>query len=143
VITAKSVGSAEFITAYSRDRSHQATVNASVNPRAAIEATYDASEHLNTVYATYNAGLLSSRYVFYADSTFALQFNSATFGPFEYGGHFVRTNAGIKLNFDGWNVVGPWEASGIMNADALTVTYNSSMSLSDFIDGVYVLSRMP
>jgi hypothetical protein len=70
-----------------------------------------------------------------------LQFNSGIFGFFEYGGRFARMNSGIALSFNDSSIGGPWEAAGTLNGDALSVTYNSIMSFSDFIDGVYLLSR--
>lgn len=83
----------------------------------------------------------TSRYIFYEDSTFALQFKSTRFGVFEYGGRFVRTDAKIQLSFNGRGVAWSREASGTLNGDALSVTYNAIMSLSDFVDGVYLRAR--
>jgi hypothetical protein len=141
VITAKAVGSGVFVTAYSHDRSRQASVNVSVEPRGAPEAIYESSGHLNAVSAAVHGAPITSRYVFYANSTFALQFNSAILGFFEYRGRFVRTDSEITLSFNDSSIGGSWEAIGTLNGDVLSVAYNSIMSLSDFIDGDYMLSR--
>jgi hypothetical protein len=80
----------------------------------------------------------SSRYVLYDDSKFSLQYVSPKWGFFEYLGTYSRANSAIAFEFEGWNVMGPWLADGIVAGDSLTVKYNDVMLLSDFEDGVYV-----
>lgn len=110
-------------------------------PAPRVATIYDATEKLYDTYTFYHGHPLSSRYVFYEDSTFGLQFNSAVAGPFEYAGRFSRVNSTIKFSFVGWSVAGPWDAVGTLSGDTLSVTYNSVMSFSDFIDGAYIRSR--
>jgi hypothetical protein len=101
---------------------------------------YTGAEHIYEMVASYH-GKLVSRYVFYADSSFALQFSSARFGFFEYDGRFSRTDSLITFNWNGWSAAGRWEATGTLRGDELRVRYNLIMWLTDFIDGVYV--RLP
>lgn len=82
----------------------------------------------------------SSRYVFYADSTFSLQYVTPRFGFFEYKGRYARSGSAVSFDWDGWSSAGPWGADGVISGDSLTVKYNVIMSLSDFEDGVYVRS---
>lgn len=86
-------------------------------------------------------GVTSSRYVFYKDRTFALQFSSVAWGEFEYTGRFTRTDSLITFDWDGWSLAGPWGATGTLHGDSLSVAYNTVMQLNDFTDGVYV--RVP
>jgi hypothetical protein len=61
-------------------------------------------------------------------------------GFFEYLGRYSRTDSAITFDFDGWSVVGPWLASGVVAGNSLTVKYNDVMLWSDFEDGVYIRS---
>ena len=81
-----------------------------------------------------------TRFVFYEDSSFALQFAFPS-GLLEYAGHFARTDSAFDLRFDGASAAGPWIATGALRGDTLSVTYNVIMMLSDFSDGKYVLVR--
>lgn len=79
-----------------------------------------------------------SRYVIYGNGRFELQYVSAHWGYFAYAGSFTRTQSpqGFAFRFDG----DPrWQATGVLNGERLTITYNLVMLLSDFEDGVYVL----
>jgi hypothetical protein len=102
---------------------------------------YRAPDNLYSTYAGYHGGLLGSRYVFYEDSTFALQFSSPRFGLFEYDGRYSRTDSKIELSFFDSNTAGPWNATAALNGDKMSVTYNIVMSFADFVDGVYLQSR--
>ena len=82
-----------------------------------------------------------SRYVFYDDGTFGLQYWRPDWGFFEYTGRHVRADSAIALYFDDANTAGAWLASGILSADTLIVKYNLIMMLADFEDGAYVLAR--
>lgn len=76
-----------------------------------------------------------SRYAFYEDSTFGLQYNRPDVGFFEYRGRYSRTGSTIALRFNANN--GAWTATGTREGDSLIVRYNSDMIWSDFEDGVY------
>jgi hypothetical protein len=102
---------------------------------------YRGPDNLYSNYVDYHRGLLASRYVFYEDSTFALQFSSPRFGLFEYNGRYSRTDSKIELSFFDSNTAGPWDATAALNGGEMSVTYNVVMSLADFVDGVYVQSR--
>jgi hypothetical protein len=81
-----------------------------------------------------------SRYVLYDDGSFALQFMSSFYevpGVSEYTGRYTRSDVLLTLGFDRSNRFGAWEATGILRADELTVTYNTAMSLDDFVGGTY------
>ena len=86
----------------------------------------------------FHGGAISSRYVLYEDSTLALEFLSGRFGYFTYLGRYRRTGDSLSLAFNGWSIVGSWEAVASLRADSLDVRYNMVMWLSDFVDGVYV-----
>jgi hypothetical protein len=107
-------------------------------PRPSPATTYDAPTNLYDAYFNYHGGSLTSRYVLYPSGAFTLQFNSPRFGFFEYPGEYVRTDSEVTLRFGGWSTAGAWEAHATMHGDSLRVTYNLIMTLSDFIDGVYV-----
>jgi hypothetical protein len=80
-----------------------------------------------------------SRYLFYpAERTFALQYENTKWGPFEYTGRYTLAGDSITLDFDGWSVAGPWQATAYIRSDSLVVRYNIIMALSDFEDGVYL-----
>ena len=81
-----------------------------------------------------------SRYVFYDDGRFGLQFSSARAGFFEYRGRFARTDSPITLTFDDSNTAGPWLARAVVDGDLPTVEYNLVMWLADFAGGTYVWS---
>lgn len=83
-------------------------------------------------------GKLTSSYVLHEDGAFALQFSSLRYGDFEYLGRYTRTDTLITFSWEGWSIAGEWGATGILRGDSLSVRYNLIMSLTDFIDGVYV-----
>ena len=98
---------------------------------------YRASDSLYDLYATYHQSHLASRFVLYEDGKFDLQFSSARFGFFEYHGFYADVGSGFDFTFDAES---RWSASGTLRGDQLTVTYNLIASLSDFVDGDYVLT---
>jgi hypothetical protein len=104
-------------------------------PPAVKGAIYDGPPGL---YDTPSYHGITSRYVLYDDSTFALEFYDPRIGPFAYGGRYTRTNSQITFSWDGWSTAGPWGAQGTLRGDSLKVTYNLVMTWSDFIDGTYV-----
>jgi Tol biopolymer transport system component len=81
----------------------------------------------------------TSRYVFYDDSTFGLQYTLSR-GVAEYRGKYTREGSVISFSFEGWSLMGDWMARGTLEKNDLTVTYNLVMLLTDFEDGVYRLS---
>ena len=80
---------------------------------------------------------LASRYVLYDDGTFALQF-SAVEGFSEMAGRWARAGALITFDFDAW---GPGAATATLTGSELAVTYGYRMSITDFLDAVYVKSN--
>ena len=104
---------------------------------------YVAPISLYDAYASYHGSSLPTRYVLYDDSTFTLQFLSARFGFFEYTGRYSRLNSQITFTWNGWSTAGPWGADGTLRGDSLSVTYNTIMMLTDFIDGTYIHTGTP
>jgi hypothetical protein len=78
----------------------------------------------------------TSRFVLYDDGAFALQYGTPAL---EYRGGYTEANGVITFEWEGWNVGGPWGASGTVTANTLTVQFNLIMQLTDFEDAVYVL----
>ncbi len=87
---------------------------------------------------SFHQSQVASRYVFYDDGTFGLQFSSVRWGFFEYPGRFIRADSLIMFDFGGRSTAGPWDASGTVRGDSLMVRYNELMLHSDFADGWYV-----
>ena len=56
-----------------------------------------------------------------------------------YRGAYTATDSEIVFHWEGWSVAGPWEATGTLTVDMLTVKYNLIMQMTDFEDAVYVL----
>ena len=88
----------------------------------------------------FHNSLIDSRYVFYDDNSFELQFVSGRFGFFTYTGRLRREDTRITFDWDGWSVAGPWGAVGTVRGDSLHVEYNLIMQHSDFLNGVYLKS---
>jgi hypothetical protein len=59
----------------------------------------------------------------------------------QYKGGYTPTNNSISFTWEGWSVAGPWEATGTLKRDTLTVAYNLIMAMSDFEDAVYLRKR--
>ncbi len=88
--------------------------------------------------STYHGGSLASRYVLYDDGTFTLQYASPNYPFFEYRGRYIEADGVITFHWDGWSVAGSWGARGPITPERLVVHYNEIMTMSDFVDGVYV-----
>jgi hypothetical protein len=101
---------------------------------------YVGPDDLYDLLAATHHGRLASRYVFYDNGKFSLQFASSRAGLFEYPGAWAPDGGQITLAFEGWSTAGPWQATATLRGDSLSVKYNIVMYLSDFIDGVYVRS---
>ena len=80
-----------------------------------------------------------SRFTLYDNGAFVLQFPSV--GEGGYRGGYAGADGVITFEWEGWNVVGPWGATGTLKGDSLTVQYNDIMLWTDFEDAVYV--RVP
>jgi len=78
----------------------------------------------------------TSRFVLYENGVFVLDFSACNCGE-GYRGGFTETNGVITFEWEGWNIMGPWGATGRLDGDTLAVQYNLVMQLSDFEDGVY------
>jgi hypothetical protein len=78
----------------------------------------------------------TSRFVLYENGVFVLDFSACNCGE-RYRGGFTETNGVITFEWEGWNIMGPWGATGRLDGDTLAVQYNLVMQLSDFEDGVY------
>ena len=81
----------------------------------------------------------TSRFVLYDNGAFVLQYPSL--GEPGYRGGYQQVNSIITFEWEGWNIAGPWGATGTLSGDSLTVRYNEVMQWSDFEDAVYVLMR--
>ena len=57
-----------------------------------------------------------------------------------YRGGYTETNGAITFEWEGWNIQGPWGATGTIKDGALTVRYNDIMIWTDFEDAVYRLT---
>ena len=82
--------------------------------------------------ATYT---LTSRFVLYDDGRFALQYQ---YPIGEYRGTYTMTNRVIDFDWEGWSVMGRWDARGTLGGDVLSVRFNDVMQLTDFEDANYV-----
>jgi hypothetical protein len=79
-----------------------------------------------------------SRLVLYDNGAFVLRFPSV--GEGGYRGGYSEDNGVITFGWEGWNVGGPWGATGALNGHSLTVQYNEIMHFTDFEDAVYALA---
>jgi hypothetical protein len=102
---------------------------------------FSASESLVREQSIGHHGTVESRYVLHEDGTFGLQYLTKEFGFFQYSGRYTRTDTLVAFAFENGAFAPVWEASGVLAGDSLTVRYNTMMSLSDFVDGVFVRSE--
>ena len=124
---------------------------APAGPPAVVSSGFPALERAGDIYAEvgapysypaslqFHGGSIVSRLVLYRDRRFELQFSSARFGFFAYGGSYVRTGASIDFSWDGWSTAGPWGATGTVHDAVVHLGYNQVMQLTDFVDGDYAL----
>lgn len=82
-----------------------------------------------------------SRYVFHPDGSFSLQYTGTQWGFVEYPGRYAVSDSQVDFDFDGWSVAGPWRATGTLDGKELRVEYDIIMWLSDFDNGLYLLSE--
>ena len=81
-----------------------------------------------------------SRMVLYDDGAFVLQYLTLSTNN-SYAGGYTESNGTMTFQWEGWNIQGPWGATGTLAGDSLTIRYNEIMQYTDFEDAVYV--RMP
>jgi len=86
---------------------------------------------------TTHHGRLGERFVIGDDGRFALQFNSAKSGFFEYPGSHSLVERTFEFAFDARNTAGPWVATGTLEENCISVEYDIIMWLADFRDGKY------
>ena len=108
---------------------------------ANASAVYQGPETLYDSYIWYHGSRLHSRYLFFSDSTFLLQYASYRYGIFQYPGRFSRTDSVIAFFWQGASTAGPWGSVATLRGDTLDVRYGALMIHSDFVDGRYVLVR--
>jgi hypothetical protein len=85
-----------------------------------------------------HGGSLPSRFVFYDNGSVSLQFASPVWGFFEYPAFRSGPEAEMKLSFSSDS---RWDATASLRGDSLRVSYNIIMTMSDFVDGIYVRSE--
>jgi hypothetical protein len=81
---------------------------------------------------------IHSRFVLYDNGAFLLHF--PTVAGDGYRGGYAEVNGIITFQWEGWNVAGPWGATGTLQGNSLTVHYNPVMQGADFEDAVYMLA---
>ncbi|HXG89628.1 MAG TPA: hypothetical protein VNJ02_14970 [Vicinamibacterales bacterium] len=84
----------------------------------------------------------ASRFILYDNGAFVLQYlaGEELRGGELRGGYTVKDSF-INFGWEGWSLLGPWGADGLLQGDSLTIYYNQVMQLTDFEDAVYVLRR--
>ena len=85
--------------------------------------------------SSYHGSELASRFVFYEDGTFALQYSSVNYPFFEYLGTYKDEGDDVALAFQANG--GQWRAAAVVTDAALSVRFNTMMTLDDFEDGSY------
>lgn len=109
-----------------------------VPPTSKYSRTYAS---VDSPYYANHGSPLGSRYVLFGDGTFSLQYSSANYPFFEYRGTYREMGGKVVFN---WPIgMHEWTAEADISADRLTVRYNSTMSLSDFLDGTYLRVEAP
>ena len=85
----------------------------------------------------------NSRFVLYDNGAFVLQYPSSGPGDGRLRGEYQNANGVITFlfEFQGRRVGSPWDATGTLDGDSLTVYYTESMHHNDFEDAVYELMR--
>jgi hypothetical protein len=89
--------------------------------------------------AAFHGGALKARYVLYDDGSFTLQYASARFGHFEYGGTYTESNGQVVFPLSESNPE-PW-ATAIITEESLTVSYSLMAQQADFENGVFLRVR--
>ena len=102
---------------------------------------YAGPDDLYDIFRSYHGSKVPSRYLFFAHSTFQLQFASYRFGVFQYPGRYSRKDSLFYFTWEGWSIPGDWGGGATLRGDTLDVRYNDSMKWNDFFDGRYTLVR--
>lgn len=76
----------------------------------------------------------------YDNGAFVLEYPAVGTGP-GYFGAYTEANGAITFAWEGWNIAGPWGATGTLNGDSLTVNFNDTMQGTDFDSAVYTLEQ--
>ena len=82
----------------------------------------------------------NTRFVLCDDDTFVLQYLAGA-GTFEFVGTYTRNDSLLVLDFrdfSDYTADNAQDAVGVLRGDSLTVRYGVYMSMSDFMDGLYV-----
>ena len=88
------------------------------------------------LYASASSAITGSQYIISDDGRFALRFTHKYGVVADYKGKITPEGSGFRLSFD---ATLEWQATAVINGPTLTVTYNSTMSENDFINGTYTL----
>jgi hypothetical protein len=76
----------------------------------------------------------------YDNGAFVLEYPAVAGNP-GYFGAYTEANGAITFAWEGWNIAGPWGATGTLNGDSLTVNFNDTMQGTDFDPAVYTLQQ--
>jgi hypothetical protein len=83
----------------------------------------------------------ASRFVFYDNGTFQLQYADPSSGRIlAYWGNYGEAGGAVNFDWLASSIAGSWGATGTLDVTSLTVQYNLIMALSGFDDAVYVLA---
>jgi hypothetical protein len=82
----------------------------------------------------------ASRFVFYDDGTFVLQFSAAEVVR-DFPGRYSRAGSAFTLGWLTNSPIGEFKATAELSADSLAIRYNTAMQINDFVDGVYLRAR--
>jgi hypothetical protein len=103
-------------------------------PLTGPSRTFAFDRELNYTVSAYTK---ASRFVLYDTGGFVLQYLSIAG---EYRGGYKEADGTLTFEWEGWNIQGPWGATGTIKDGTLTVRYNDVMLWSDFEDAVYRLT---
>jgi hypothetical protein len=76
----------------------------------------------------------------YDNGAFVLEYPAVATDP-GYFGAYTEANGAITFAWEGWNIAGPWGATGTLNGDSLAVNFNDTMQGTDFVAAVYTLQQ--
>jgi hypothetical protein len=79
----------------------------------------------------------SSSYILYDDGRFSLEYPHVAYS----GSYRVAGNGVVTFEWDGSSTAGPWESTGTLTEESLTVRYGTIMIHIDFEDAAYVRVR--
>lgn len=82
----------------------------------------------------------AERFFIEVDGTFGLDFGDTSTSSAEFLGTYSREGTVLVFDFEGSSILGPWQATGTLAGDCMTVDYNDAMEIVDFEDGQFCLS---